>query len=166
MSRKYWQTSGLVGRQLHTLFKQWRKAVIAMHAFAKKNGSDQIGTSFNGFVTFTCVFDKHPGKGWKLYKGTTDQYVPLASSELGKQRKLLCAMCPPGNEFGRLIGMKGFVGDRFRIPGVAVRHNVVYLTTTGDYTPPARLAKDLKRISDLEYEKVFAKSKRKKKASK
>ncbi len=159
---KYWIVSGELASKFLLMLRKRDDAIEKLEAFAKKlNGT--IGMSDSLGIT-TAIYFKGPiPEGWKKVKGN-NCYQPKENTKEGKalaeEISLMEKDCPSRGDFGALLGLEPFVADEYGIHTNTVRHvgqhgKRIVLATPDDFDPSNKVAKDLKRISDLEFEKLI-----------
>ena len=69
--------------------------------------------------------------------------------------RLLEKAHPSSERIADLIGMQTFKGGSWHTPGYTALGNRAFVVTPDYYTPPKKLANQLIRMSDLQFEKLF-----------
>jgi hypothetical protein len=103
---------------------------------------------------------------WKPVSGNAGMYRPRLSSkagkEIGKRLTVINRRMPTGDLAAKAIGMKVFgdggPGFVWRTPGLSWVGKRVLVSTPDDYDPPKHLAADIKRISDVQWERLNEKA--------
>jgi hypothetical protein len=160
MSR-YWVVTGETRKKILEADKKRQEIVKQISGFIKSHGADSVGIS-NDSLTLSAAFGfkQNPDPSlWKEVKGSKGFYLPKLTSKAGKEidKKLrdLCRSVPTGETIGKIIDMPIFSGMYWQTPGYTVIDSKkVFVKTNNDYEPPASLVKDIKRISDVEFEKA------------
>lgn len=163
MGKRYWEASGKVRDELLALHDKREACRKEMFAFAKRNGTKKIGIHDGVFGCFALAFDTPPDpKLWKEIKASRGFYVAKQSTKAGKalydEMRQLDAKLPSGIEVNRILGIEDFIfGGVWHTAGCKVFGDRVIVVTNDEYKPPKAVAKCLKRISDLEFERLSAK---------
>lgn len=173
MSQKhYYEATGKLKKQL----QEWRvKAKAArekMFEFAKQHGCDNIYLlNLSMRPRFTLKFPDKVRPDPKVWKHVADRgFEPKtnikAGIEIHKQMEAIAKEYPSGEEIAKLIDMEVFRGFSWHTPGLhfvpafSVNKQPVgeraLLTVDSEYKVPDRLKRQLKRISDIQYEKLTA----------
>lgn len=165
----YYEASGVLLKQLRERQKQTDAAIKEMFDFAKRFGTNKIRCSMSYGVRWSLDFEDESKVDKKLWKrDDSGGWRPKESTPEGKklaaEKKAIAERCPSGSELGRIIGLEELKGLRWRTPGMVTVGRRVFLTVPPDYRPPKSLADQLKRISDIEFEKLTAEKKKKRKA--
>ncbi len=161
----YYEALGETETRINEILNLRVKAKKKLHAWAKAHGGNgHIGASDNAFgFRWTVVTDddKSPTnpENWKKFKGTTNQWQPRYSTKEGK--RLAAEMKALADEFpsvGQIITFLGLphITESMHITSIGVRSvkggRVLLEIPVEKYKPPKGIT--LKRISDLEFEKL------------
>ncbi len=157
---KYWIAKGKLCGKLADFLKRLNIGLAAMRTLAKQHGSKTIGHSSSPFTRFCVYFEGDLPPLWKRLKGSKACMPRMTSKEgkeIGKQIRELERQTPDGNDLANFIGMAGFNGCSWKTPGLHEAKNGKFIIVTPDeFTPKRAVANQLKRISDIEYEKLIA----------
>lgn len=169
--RHYYEATGKLKKQLEEWRVRARAAREKMMEFAKGQGCEKICLlNLSMRPRFTLKFPKAPNpKLWKLVMhdhGYEPKTNIKAGIELDNLMKAIAKEYPSGEEIAKLIDMEVFRGISWHTPGLrfvpafSVNKQPVgeraLLTVDDDYKVPDRLKRQLKRISDITYEKLTA----------
>lgn len=104
-------------------------------------------------------------KAWKPFKNSEGYYLPRRSKRgkagngIADEVREAEGRFPSGYSACKIIGMEPFGDKSVRSPGLAKAGGKVLISTPDDYEPKGEFAKGIKRISDLQFEKLIAKRK-------
>lgn len=156
MNLTYWKCSKALSAAIFALKKEDDKIVGIWTKLSKSVGGDprKVVTSrfYGSKVCEGFLFKEEPDK--KLFyrhKQLTECWVPRAGTETRKQMDSVRSTFM--RDLCQLIGYEYFRGLSVVTPGVKAKDDIVYITL--DDSPPK--GKGLRRISDLTFEKIFAK---------
>jgi hypothetical protein len=156
MNYTYWKCNKALSAAIFELKKQDDKVIKQWTKLSKSVGGDprKVVTSrfYGSKVCEGFVFKQEPDK--KLFyqhKQLPECWVPRAGTETRKQMDSVRSTFM--RDLCQLIGYEYFRGLSCVTPGVKAKDDIVYITL--DYWRPT--GKGLRRISDLTFEKVFAK---------
>jgi len=167
MGKKYWEVHGKVRLAILDIHEKRVAAHKAMLAFAKKHGTKQYASRDSFGIYFVLMFDAPPDlKVWKPVRNSPKCYSPKVSSKVGKeldkQMREIAKTCPSGVDLNEAIGFENwFSGSSWKTSGYSIfdgNCKLVLVVTDECYEPPKELAKSIKRISDVVYEKLTKKS--------
>ncbi len=156
---RYWEAFGAVRKALLDILDRRDAAFKAAIAFAKVHGTPTIlfnnGSDFSFMLSFTTPPDS---KVWRSVKGVENGYLPRKINKEGRalaeEIDKIERSSPGGIAAANAIGQDFLYGGRWSTPGVWVRRKRVLVRTPAWYTSPKKLAKDIRRISDLVFEKL------------
>lgn len=152
---KYWIASGEIGEQIKSMLDKRLHVRKKMVEFGKRFGADKVGVSDSIGAEFALYFDGAIPGGWKKVRGN-ECYKPKLSTKEGKaiaaEMKAIESEYPDGVAVGNLVGLEFFKGMRMRTPGVGFFEKKIVLVMPDDYKPPKKIAGNMKRISDVEFE--------------
>lgn len=160
MSR-YWEVTGPLRESIRDVLARRRAALKEADEYAKSLGGDRIGFAEQAFggVLLVVIFDGEPdGKLWKPVPNSAGCYLPRKATKDGKVvgRRLgeLGKAVPGAADIADLIGYDTIVGLQWRVPGCTLWEKRVFVVTDDGWSPPEKVARHVKRVSDLAYEKA------------
>lgn len=182
-SKRYYEVTGETRKKILAVFDQQAEAIKKARALTKELGAEEFvhTTGFAGMRVTGFKFKDGKEPDSKLLnrkysrsdRKHLDWYSPNRSTKVGKElsRKLDDEYRIPGHsQIAEVLKLKQFVGLYWRMPGTYVwgPRKRVFATIPipfegGSYSPRGQIAKDVKRISDIEFEKIEAKYAKKKK---
>ena len=161
MSR-YYEAQGETREKLVGFGKARTAAIKRVRKFCREIGASEYATDgFYSHPTWFSFSEPPDRKVWKKHKHT-DLYAPRLSTKAGVElhKRMQELQIPDGNDVAEIIGMQTFGsmdgGVGFRRPGLNVIGERYILTVPSDVEP-----KGCKRISDVEYEQLTKRRKRK-----
>lgn len=163
MSKRYWELFGPVRKTVLEMMESRRLKLREAADLVKKLGADQLATAESGLgVEIAAVFKTPPDpKLWKANKHNKEAYHPRKTSkegrEIDKQFYELGRSIPNGMKMAEVIEMEVFNGCQWYTPGVTLSGKRVFVSTPDTYEPPTKLKRHIKRVSDLDYEKITGK---------
>jgi len=142
---KYYVVTGKPAKKLQEMLDQRNNVFDEFRNLAKRYGAC-AGVSF----------DKVPDlKIWKFLN--EDNYLPKGNTKVGKaiakEVKQIECKAFVNSDFAKII-WPDFSWMSHTTPGILSINGTIYVDADDDYTPPKELSRYIKRISDLEYEKV------------
>lgn len=160
----YLEAFGATRTALLELQKKRESAYKKIKAFCKKYGAKDFALNQTHYVELYLILENPDLKVWKQDKRDRRYCQPRlgckAGKEIDKEMRAICAEMPSGSCIAKIIKMQvlgaGGGGLVWRTPGMVTKKNRVLLKVPEDYKIPVALTKDLRRISDIEYE-AFAK---------
>lgn len=158
----YFEVVGKTKEKLLDIQKRRVSGMKAIKAFAKKHGAKDFALDQSHYVRMWLIFENPDLKVWKQDKRDKRYCQPRMGCKEGKsinkEMDHICAAMPSGAEIAGVIKMQVFgAGDGglvWRTPGMVVKNDRVLVKVPDDFKVHESLKKDLKRISDIEYEKL------------
>lgn len=162
MSKHYYELIGELAKKAKDLNARRMASRRKMFEFAKAHGFDDIAVWESTVVTFYCVTKTlPPPKEWKSHKQDRHYLSPRLGTKEGKlldrQMRDICIEAPSGADLGEMIGMPLFGGGDglfWQTPGMNIVGKRVFVVVPERWKPPAKVAKEMVRLSDVEYEKL------------
>lgn len=167
---KFWTVHGDLRKDFEKLFAEQKAVEGLMQKFAKKCGAIHYGIARTAFgVHFSLQYkdeSKVDNTLFKKVKGSDGFFVPRrtskASRALDEELEKLSRAMPSNMEYAKLLGFVVWDGEGYahRV-GVGEYAGSLVVMTNDKYFPKEKVAKNLKRISDLHYEKLLKKARAK-----
>lgn len=165
---RYWKVTGDVAKQVRAILDR-RDAVFAAirEIVAREGASGSASYTSFGQDHFVFVFAFASAsvppkiaapKDWKKWQPKSEFFVPRENTKRGKELAVeideIEKRVSAGEELCKAIGMKFWGGLGYQTPGATRDGKKTYVATPADYLPPAALAGQIKRVSDIEWDKV------------
>lgn len=156
---RYWECSGELRKNLLATYAEMKTAKAAIFKFAKRFGCIKVGMSQGVHFNFALQFKTPPDPAiWKEMRYHKGNWLPRLSSKEGKaldkEMQQLSRAMPSGLDLATAIGMDWFGDGCWRTPGMRIRGKRVFISAPADYSPPPKLKGQMKRISDVTFEKL------------
>lgn len=168
----YWEASGDTAVKLRELLDRREELMKPLEAFCEKHGGNLLYSDGICFRTGLGIKPKKYDNGvtehpepknaslWKRVKGHDDAWVPRLSTKegkaLGKEFDTLTRPVPTRIDVGKIIGLQpwGLSGLYETTPQIyRIKKRTVLVIPTDKYKPKKDVK--LKRICDLDFDKLF-----------
>lgn len=152
---KYYEATGPVKDSIVEFFDRVGEARERARALCAKHGAE-VGFSSGIGTPFGFKFSEAPNpKAWKLWIGS--HYRPkrtAAGKAIFAEVEAIERMFPSTTTANKIIGMEFLSDGRWMTPGLLILKDKALVIATDDYEPKGEIAKNMKRISDLQFEKL------------